>query len=874
MTPKSSREIRQGFLDYFKKHDHLIIEGSSVVPKDDPSLLFINAGMAPLKPYFLGHKTPKNKKMANVQPCIRTNDIADVGDRHHLTMFEMLGSWSIGDYYKTKAVELAYGLLVDVLGFDVNRLYASVYAGNKDLGLAPDEESYAAWEKVGIKRDRIVMLGEDNFWSAGDTGPCGPCTEVFYDTGDAFGEAYKPGSEFDTSKRYIEIWNAGVFMELNRKKDGSYEKLPFKSVDTGSGLERMSMVMNGVDTVYETDLFAPLMAHAKAAYKNLSETDYRIMADHMRASCFILSSGVICSNEGQGYIPRRLLRKCMASVYRSGESLTRLTEFYDEVVALLGEAYPELVRQKDQILFNLKQEVSEFEPVIKAGIKIFNERLEGLDSKEIKGHLAFDLVSTHGLPLEVISSLAAARGYKVDQAGYERAFKQHQDTSRVLSGAMKGSSEDRDRIRERIKGAPKTAFSGFDAISSKAKVLYVMDEKGQGDSLSKGETGYLVTDSTVFYAESGGQVGDKGEGSLEGGRFTILDTQKHDEVFLHKILVQEGQVAAGAAVSLSVAEKDRQRTTKNHSATHLLHAALRLHLGKNVTQKGSYVDAGKLRFDFQHPKAVTPSELLAVENTVNEWIFRGIKNDTQEMSMEQAIEKGAMALFNENYGDTVRVVQFGDASTELCGGCHVADTSQIGVFSIQSESSVAKGIRRIEAITEKTALHEMQKARSVLKEASELLGVKQDGIKEAIAKLKKQLKEKQKKASKGAGAGPAFTRENSSDISGRRLLVALSDQDKTQIFEAAKKAMSEGPYDVVVVATQAEKNSLFVFVEKKAAKKMTANDILKSTLGPLDGRGGGKPHFAQGGFNQSLSAEALMASLVTSVTESMEACGG
>lgn len=870
MKPLSSREIRQGFLDYFKKEDHLIIEGSSVVPKNDPSLLFVNAGMAPLKPYFLGQKQPKCNRMVNVQPCIRTNDIADVGDRHHLTMFEMLGSWSIGDYYKTRAVELAYGLLVDVLGFDVNRLYASVYAGNKDLGLDPDEESYRAWEKMGIPTDRIVMLGEDNFWSAGDTGPCGPCTEVFFDTGDAFGESYTPGKEFDTTKRYIEIWNAGVFMELNRKKDGSYEKLPFKSVDTGSGLERMSMVMNGVDTVYDTDLFTPLMRHVKERYKGLNETDYRIMSDHMRASCFILAAGVIPSNEGQGYIPRRLLRKGIASVYRSGEKLHQLIDLYHEVTEILGEAYPDLVRNKDQILHNIEQEINEFEPVIKSGIKMFNERLKEVQGKQISGAMAFELVSTHGLPLEVISNLAQAQGFTVDQTGYDIEFKKHQNTSRVLSGSKKFSGSEGDKIADRLSKVPMTQFSGYFHSKGQGTILAAFNLAGEGESLKAGEEGYIALDHTIFYAESGGQVGDSGTASNSQGHITIIDTQKQNDIFLHRVKVESGLFGKGDQIQLEIAQDDRMATAANHTATHLLHAALRQHLGNSVTQKGSLVDPSRLRFDFQHNKALTIEQQEEIERTVNSWIWQNLKNETAEMGMDAAVEKGALALFNENYGDVVRVVRFEEASTELCGGCHVSNTAEIGMFTIISESSIAKGVRRIEALTGHKAFKHFQQSRNILKETSELVGVKAEGLTDGIKKLRKQLKESQKsKSSKSVSQDQAFSLSESCEFSGTRCFIALTDLDRAEVTIAAKQIMEQNSCGIVVIGSQNDKNSVYVFVEKEVSKKLSAKNILQATLKPLDGRGGGKPQFAQGGFQHRKEPKELLASLQNSIKEEL-----
>ncbi len=856
MKKLSSNEIRSGFLEFFRRNKHQVIEGSSVLPKDDPSLLFINAGMAPLKPYFLGHKIPTNPRMANVQPCIRTKDIADVGDRHHLTMFEMLGSWSIGDYFKTKAVELAYELLVDVFGFDKNRLFASVYQGNPALNLEPDLESYRAWEKCGIPTDRIVMLGEDNFWSAGDTGPCGPCTEVFFDCGEAYGPAFKPGMEFDSKRRYIEIWNAGVFMEFNKRADGGYDPLPFKSVDTGSGLERMSMVMNGVDSVYETDLFAPLMAIVRDAFSGLTEVDYRIMSDHMRASSFILSAGVIPSNEGQGYIPRRLLRKCIAAVFRSGRDLDKLVEVYYAVAKILGEAYPELVRSKDHIVSSLKQEIAEFAPVIRSGIKIFDSKIAQVKGDTVPGSVAFELASTFGLPLDVIASLAQSKGLTVDQDEFEREFKKHQDTSRVISGSIKFHGNENNFFASTLSETKATEYVGYDQFATSAKILMILTESARKDSLGQSEEGFLVFDRTPFYAESGGQIADTGTIQSSQGKAQLIDCQKVGDVFVHRVKVIQGSLKSGEKVQLSVDYARRQLVQQNHSATHLLHAALRQHLGNQVVQKGSLVEPGRLRFDFQHKSGLSDDEIKAVETTVNQWIWQDIKNDTRQMAYPDAVASGAMALFGENYGDLVRVVKFGQASTELCGGCHVPSTGEIGMFLILTESSIAKGVRRIEAITGTQALSYVQSQRAQLKGASEYLGIKPEGLIEALDKLKKQLKDAQRaKPSSAAGLNVSVVGETGRAKFG----LAISELARDELTHAAQLWLEKDKRDLAIILTPGERHAVSVFVTKARADELNASVILKSLIEPFGGRGGGKPLFAQGGFSSGETPDRLLA---------------
>lgn len=852
-----SHEIRAGFLEYFRRKDHKIIEGSSVVPKNDPSLLFINAGMAPLKPYFLGLKTPDCKRMANVQPCIRTNDIADVGDRHHLTMFEMLGSWSIGDYFKERAVELAFELLVDVLGFPKDRLYASVYAGNQELNLSPDETSYQAWQKVGIPSERIVMLSEDNFWAAGDTGPCGPCTEVFFDTGEEFGEAYQPGQEFDTTKRYIEIWNAGVFMEFDRKPDGSYEPLPFKSVDTGSGLERMTMVMNGVSSVYETDLFAPLMKLGKGLFPGLSEPEYRVMSDHMRASSFIMSAGILPSNEGQGYIPRRLLRKCMAYAYLSGEPMTELLGMYQEIIKLLGEAYPDLSRSQVPVSHGLQTEMREFEPILKSGIKMFEQKIAQIKNDEIKGELVFDLVATHGLPLEIIQSLARAKSLSVDLAGYEAAFKKHQDTSRVISATkFHGLAEDSLALTAKEMG--ESQFLGYERSEEASKIVGLLKEGQKVDKLLAGERGFVVVEKTPFYAESGGQVGETGEISTKLGRARVEDTQKQEETFFHAVLVLEGQLSLQEPCQLSVASEHRQQSAANHSATHLLHAALRKVLGEHVIQKGSLVAPDKLRFDFQHPKAVTSEELEAIEELVNQWIWASYKNETEVLDYEAAMAKGAMALFDETYGDRVRVVRFGEPSIELCGGIHVRHTGEIGLFTIVSEGSVAKGVRRIEALTQSKALEFLLERKRWTKATAEALQVKPYEIIDAIASLKKQLRAAQKAKSEVQPKEVKVAKKGVISGLPYGIIGFEGALDRSVLTDLAKKVMGQEGLQVLIALMAGPKKGALVIVSEEGQKVVAAPSLLNKLLKPYGGRGGGKPGLAQGGFETEASLEDLI----------------
>ena len=850
----SSQHIRETFLEFFKKHDHLLISGSSVIPNNDPTLLFINSGMAPLKKYFLGLETPPSPRLANVQACIRTNDIEDVGDRHHLTFFEMLGSWSIGDYYKEKAIELAYDLLVNYFKFPAEKLYATIYRGNPAINLGPDLEAQRCWEKAGMPSDHIVPLGEDNFWGpAGDTGPCGPCTEVFFDTGDAYGEKYRPGGHFDDVNRYIEIWNAGVFMELNKDKSGNFTPLPMKSVDTGSGIERMYLALNGSDTVYDVDTIIPIREQVAAALQSeeISERDVRMVTDHMRTATFLLGDGVVPDKEGRGYIARRLIRKSIAATVRAGKPVTVLEDISHTVIGQLAGWYPRLLQQQSGIRSLLLQEIADFTPVIQSGLELLNNRLQKSGAGSLGGEFVFDLVATHGLPFEVITDYAQKKGIGIDRDAYQEQYRTHQEVSRagIKGKRAAGGSDGESRLEQQLTGLAQTDFTGYTHTKSTGTVLAILKEGQPLEEAAQGEEVLLVTDRTPFYAESGGQIGDTGIAFSEEASLEITNTQKRKNIFLHQVRVNRGTVATGDQLTLEVNRYRRSDIEKNHTSTHLLHAALHEVLGPHATQKGSLVSNEKLRFDFLHSKPMTDDEIRTVESKVNRWIWENSSADIREMDYQSAINSGAMAIFSENYGDKVRVVNFGDVSKELCGGTHVGATGEIGLFIISQEGSVAKGIRRIEALSGPGAYAQVGKLRDVLNSAAAMLTVSPANLVQGIEKLKKNATAAKPPV---AATPPPQQFELQKPVTlanGVLLLAAQVDTDLAALQQMAEQKIQEGETDLVFLASHADDAAkAIVVVSEKWQAKFPADKLIRKWLEPFGGKGGGRPAMAKGGI--------------------------
>lgn len=860
----SSEEVRATFLDFFGEHGHRRIGNASLIPRNDPTLLFVNSGMAPLKPYFTGQEEPPHRDLCNVQPCLRTIDIEDVGDRHHLTFFEMLGSWSIGGYFKERAIELAYELLTARYGLDPARLYASVFAGDPNLGLPPDEESAQYWEAIGIPRERIVALGlSDNFWGpAGETGPCGPCTEVFYDSGPEYGEAYRPGDEFGTSSRYIEIWNAGVFMQFDKKRDGTFVPLPFFSVDTGAGLERLTMALNELPTVYDIDLFVPLVTRCQEMLGQSGEVlpHHRLLADHLRAATFLLAEGVRPSNEGRGYVPRRLIRKCVAVAHRQGVEGFDLARVADEVIALMSAHYPALNDRRDEILSMLSGEEREFSLALQRGFDQLEDLYEA--GQGISGADAFRLFSTYGLPFEITRDLAAERGIAVDEAGYRDEFRRHQETSR---GGGTASASNRLPPNDPLPDLPLSGpaqFVGYDATESTGQVLALFVEGRPTDELLAGDEAEVLLDTTPFYAESGGQVGDTGKLVGDGGSFlSVEDTIKHGSGYhVHRGRMQKGALRVGQSVTAQVDETKRRDTEANHSATHLLNAALREVLGGHVRQAGSLVDSERLRFDFTNPGPVSTEQLAEIERRVNLRILEQHPRTVRVLPLSEAKRTGAVYLENEDYASPVRVVSFDGVSTEFCGGTHVAGTGVIGLFKVLGEQAVASGVRRVNAVTRHAALDVMLERERALNTTVAKLKTNPASLPDRVEQLLQAAKNKTRAVTSGSAQVDIEVDRDGPVPTAGAVIHEEADARALAIQQA------EALEAVVSLAGPARGRSrVIVAVPPVLADRVDARQVLQDLLVPISGRGGGSPRLAEGGGEPSEQLEELLGRLPTSV---------
>jgi alanyl-tRNA synthetase len=840
----SGEEIRAEFLEFFERHDHRRIEGASLIPANDPTLLFVNSGMAPIKPYFTGRLQPPYPRLCNVQPCLRTTDIDDVGDRHHLTFFEMLGSWSIGDYFKERAVELAFELLVDRFGLEAERLYATVFAGAPELNLPPDKEAAAFWERTGIPRERIVPLGmADNFWGpAGETGPCGPSTEVFYDFGPSYGPAYQPGGPFDTTRRYIEIWNAGVFMQFDKKRDGSFEPLPFVSVDTGAGLERLTMALNELPTVYETDLLAPILALVR---EQLGERDgetrpaHRMLTDHLRAATFVLAEGVRPSNEGRGYVVRRLLRKSMTAVGRGGDDFD-FAAVVGEVVDRFGRHYPLLPRRREEVLKLLQEERDDFRRALHRGL----EQLEELSAsgRAVTGRDAFRLFATYGLPLEITRDLAAERGVAVDEQGFQEEFRRHQEISRAKAGAPDaGLLSPTDPLPD-FPVPPPDHFAGYDRLELRAPILGIFAGGQPRDAAGAGAEVEVLTERTPFYAEGGGQVGDRGLIATDGGAMRVEATTRHGSGYhVHRGVVRSGELRVGQQAHLQVDGAARAASAANHSATHLVNAALRKVLGDHVRQAGSLVGPDRLRFDFTHPAPLTAAQIEEVERLVNEQVFADHPREVRVLPPEQALARGALFLPGEEYASAVRVVGFDDFSLELCGGTHVRATGDIGLFRIVSEQSIAAGVRRISAVTREAALDVTLERERVLGELAAKLRTNVAGLPDRVEQLRQ--------AAKGGGkpARAALPELRAAPTQGGILVAAAEVPAGADLRKPSLEAANRLGAVVCLAGADGQTARVLVAVPRSQVDRVDAREVLAALLTEVDGEGGGSRELAQGG---------------------------
>jgi alanyl-tRNA synthetase len=867
MTSMTSNELRQAFLDFFRDNDHEIVASSPLVPGNDATLLFTNAGMVQFKDVFLGDEKRGYKRAATSQRCVRAggkhNDLENVGytTRHH-TFFEMLGNFSFGDYFKREAIQYGWDFLTDTLGLDPERLWVTVFED--------DDEAADIWLKeMKIDPERFSRLGaKDNFWAMGDTGPCGPCSEIFYDHG-ADVPGGPPGSPDEDGDRYVEIWNL-VFMQFDRSADGEMTPLPKPSVDTGMGLERIAAVMQGVHSNYEIDLFAHLIQATAdvLGVKKDGSSSLNVIVDHIRACSFLIVDGVLPGNEGRGYVLRRIIRRAI----RHGKKLGTDDLFFHKLVAPLveemGGAYPELKKAKAHVEKVLKKEEQRFAETLDQGMDILEAVIANLSGKEIPGDVVFKLYDTYGFPVDLTADIARERELTVDEDGFETAMGQQRDRARAASkfGVADGGS---------LKTDAETEFLGYDGTEASCEIVSLYKEGKTVDSLSAGDEGAVILSSTPFYAESGGQIGDKGILVSDGKLFHVGDTQKSGKANVHFGSVEQGELQVGDKLEAVVDADRRQAIRLNHTATHLMHAALRQVLGDHVTQKGSLVAEDRLRFDFSHYEGMTDDQLLEIENIVNDEIRKNSAADTHLMSYDDAIESGAMALFGEKYGDKVRVLRFGDFSVELCGGTHVDRTGDIGVFKITSEGGVASGIRRIEAVTGSGAMDWIAARQQTLDNLAGLLRSQPD---QAVAKVEHLLKrnkelEKELAAAKqalisGKGSEPF---SNVKEIAGIKVLAARMDgADAKTLRDAVDKFKDKLQSAIVVLGSvDGGKVRLAAGVTKDNIGKIKAGDLIKPVAAQVGGKGGGRPDFAQAGGTKTEAIDQALESVADWVAEQL-----
>ena len=865
---KSTAEIRQAFLDFFHSKGHQVVASSSLVPHNDPTLLFTNAGMNQFKDVFLGLDKRNYSRATTSQRCVRAggkhNDLENVGytARHH-TFFEMLGNFSFGDYFKHDAIQYAWELLTSEKWFALpkERLWVTVYES--------DDEAYEIWEKeVGIPRERIIRIGDnkgapyasDNFWQMGDTGPCGPCTEIFYDHGDHIWGG-PPGSPEEDGDRYIEIWNI-VFMQFNRQADGTMEPLPKPSVDTGMGLERIAAVLQHVNSNYDIDLFRTLIqAVAKVTgATDLSNKSLRVIADHIRSCAFLIADGVMPSNENRGYVLRRIIRRAVRHGNMLGAKETFFYKLVGPLIDVMGSAGEDLKRQQAQVEQVLKTEEEQFARTLERGLALLDEELAKLSGDTLDGETAFRLYDTYGFPVDLTADVCRERNIKVDEAGFDAAMEEQRRRAREASGF--GAD-----YNAMIRVDSASEFKGYDHLELNGKVTALFVDGKSVDAINAGQEAVVVLDQTPFYAESGGQVGDKGE--LKGANFSfaVEDTQKYGQAIGHIGKLAVGSLKVGDAVQADVDEARRARIRLNHSATHLMHAALRQVLGTHVSQKGSLVNDKVLRFDFSHNEAMKPEEIRAVEDLVNAQIRRNLPIETNIMDLEAAKAKGAMALFGEKYDERVRVLSMGDFSTELCGGTHASRTGDIGLFRIISESGTAAGVRRIEAVTGEGAIATVHADSDRLSEVAHLLKGDSnnlaDKVRSVLERTRQLEKELQQLKEQAAAQESANLSSKAIDVNGVKLLVSeLSGVEPKMLRTMVDDLKNQLGSTIIVLATVAEgKVSLIAGVSKDVTDRVKAGELIGMVAQQVGGKGGGRPDMAQAGGTDAAALPAALASV-------------
>ncbi|MCI5568694.1 MAG: alanine--tRNA ligase [Lachnospiraceae bacterium] len=870
-------ELRKMFLDFFESKGHLVMKSFSLIPHNDNSLLLINAGMAPLKPYFTGAEIPPRRRVATCQKCIRTGDIENVGKTaRHGTFFEMLGNFSFGDYFKNEAISWSWEFLTDVVGLDPERLYPSVYTD--------DDEAFNIWnKKIGIPAERIYRFGkEDNFWEHG-SGPCGPCSEIYYDRGSRYG-CGKPDCQVGCDcDRYMEVWN-NVFTQFDNDGNGNYTELKNKNIDTGMGLERLAVVVQDVDSIFDVDTLQSLRnAVCSAAGKKYheNETDdisIRLITDHIRSATFMISDGIMPSNEGRGYVLRRIIRRAARHGRILGIDGIFLAELAKTVIEGSKDGYPELEEKQDFIFRVLENEESQFNKTIDQGLKILSdieEKMSAKGEKVLTGDDAFKLYDTYGFPLDLTKEILEEKGYTIDEEGFKASMKAQQEKARGARKTSNYMGEDAT-VYDKIDPSITTEFVGYDSLVSDSKISVMTDENELRDSLMEGQRGTIVVDKTPFYATMGGQEGDTGVISNANGSFRVEETIKlRGGREGHVGVMTSGMLSAGDDIQMSVDKQERRDTCKNHSATHLLQKALKSVLGSHVEQKGSLVTPTRLRFDFSHFQAMTADEIKQVEKLVNDAIEEQYAVKTDVMSIEDAKKTGAMALFGEKYGEKVRVVNMGDYSIELCGGTHVSNTSQIGTFKIVSEAGIAAGVRRIEALTGRNVIEHYAKIEEKLDNSAALLKTTVDEIENRISKVLEENKalnsENESLKSKLANEAVSDVMDSVTEVKGVKLLaVSVPEQDMNglrNLGDSLKEKLVDG---VVVLASSKEgKVSLCAMATDAAVKAgVHAGNIVKQAAPIVGGGGGGRPNMASaGGKDASKIQDAIAA--IPSILEQM-----
>lgn len=865
---KSSAEIRHLFLDFYQKKGHEIVSSSPLVPANDPTLLFTNAGMVQFKELFLGQEVRKYSKAVTSQRCVRAggkhNDLENVGytARHH-TFFEMLGNFSFGDYFKREAIQYAWEFLTGTLALPPEKLWITVFD--------EDDEAADIWIKeMGVDPARVSRIGaKDNFWSMGDTGPCGPCSEIFYDHGENVAGG-PPGTPEEDGDRYIEIWNL-VFMQFERAADGTLSPLPKPSVDTGMGLERLAAVLQNVHNNYDIDLFQHLIKSIQAlsGTEDPTNTSLRVIADHIRSCAFMITDGVQPSNEGRGYVLRRIIRRAIRHGHKLGMTEYFFYKLVAPLVAEMGEAFPELVKAQAIVERALNQEEVRFADTLENGLKILENAITQLSDKEIPGEIVFQLYDTYGFPIDLTADIARERELILDIAGFERAMEAQRTRARSASQFAGGLS-----AQVTIEGA--TTFSGYDKTDDDATITSILVDGKLVGQLQAGQQGVIVLDNSPFYAESGGQAGDLGQISTASASFDVSDTRKQSKVFTHIGVCKNGMFKLGDKITAHIDITSRTATGLNHSATHLLHAALQQVLGEHVAQKGSLVNAQRLRFDFSHFEPVSPTQLHEIERLVNKQIRLNHAIETNVMSLDDAKKTGAMALFGEKYEEDVRVLKIGDFSTELCGGTHAQRTGDIGLIKITSEAGIASGVRRIEAVTAEQALDyidinesRLQTVSASVKATSENVTEKTTQLVQRSRHLEKELDALKSKLASSAGSDLA---NSAHDISGIKVLAAkLEGADPKTLRDTVDQLKNKlGTAAVILASVEDDKITLIAGVSKDITDRIRAGELVGHVATQVGGKGGGRPDMAQGGGNQPENLSTALDSVVSWINSKLE----